>query len=385
MNVMARLPAACVFLSATANAANAQSIPLPPAPAGVQTFTRQGFQFAAVQTAGVLPAPTFPDGGEDIDVNIPSFAISRAEITETQWSEFHNAFVDVQVPSTAVYASWLNDALAGLGAGVGNEIVGHSSLGRPIYQTTALSDRLAIRSQSWVAAAAYINWLHNDRQVSIEAITNGAYDLRNVEVNNAASFGAVTRQPGARFWLPSVSEWSLASFWDPNHPQSPSGGWWPYLNRRDRLPIGGLPPPEGNGETSYGVTGTILGVNADTIPIGAYANSQSAWGLLDTSGGSREWTDTSGAIEFNGTNYFLGSRFVAGTTTLAVRSFTDSLEQLRLLEASTGFAGFRFATSIPSPSASATVFALLLLQRPRRTRSAPAFQTALTDDSSTCH
>jgi hypothetical protein len=329
--------------------------PLPPAPARVQTFTDQGMEFAVVRTHGMRPLPTYPDGGRDFNVFVPDFAITRAEVVEAQILEFHNSVAELAAATDAPNRSILNGALNGLYGSIGAVLVGHSSIGRPLYGALPEAFDRSIRNVRWYTAVMYCNWLHNNRQNTWDAITTGAYDLTNLRDGQPSSALTVTRAPDARYWLPSDAEWSIATYWDPQrvdplNPGAQPGGWWSYSYGRDRPPISGLPAPDGQGETSYGTSIMVGGF----LPVGAYADQQSPWGLVDTSGGAREWLDTSGA--YAGTRLFDADRLVAGTELIFMGT---ELERLRNIDQGTGSAGFRVAMAIPAPGACGSLICVL--------------------------
>src|SRR5436190_24130587 len=64
------------------------------------------------------------------------------------------------------------------------------------------------------------------------------------------------------------------------------GRWWPYKTKSDE---GGVSGPPGTGTTSSGYTTTDFG--QWDIALASYPDSVSPWGLLDTSGGTGEWTE----------------------------------------------------------------------------------------------
>ena len=59
---------------------------------------------------------------------------------------------------------------------------------------------------NWIDCARYCNWLHNGATDSSDTET-GAYTI--------SSIGAVSRNVGARYWIPSENEWYKAAFYDP--------------------------------------------------------------------------------------------------------------------------------------------------------------------------
>jgi hypothetical protein len=94
--------------------------------------------------------------------------------------------------------------------------------------------------------------------------------------------------PGALYFLPTYDEEIKAAHWDPNRYGPGHGGYWRYKNKTDAP---GTPGAPGAGTTSAGYW-TDENINAGWfVPLGAYTNQVSPWGLFDTSGGAQEWNE----------------------------------------------------------------------------------------------
>src|SRR5690606_38351242 len=86
--------------------------------------------------------------------------------------------------------------------------------------------------------------------------------------------------------IPTLDEWLKAAHYDPNRYGEGEEGWWIYSHRSDDPPI---PGPPGEGETSAGYR--LPQFRHFDIPLGAYPDTLSPWGLLDVTGGTEEWTE----------------------------------------------------------------------------------------------
>lgn len=131
-------------------------------------------------------------------------------------------------------------------------------------------------------AARYCNWLHNGKVNEAWAFENGAYDTSTFRRDeNGVYQGQEAHNPGAKFWIPTVDEWVKATYYDPNRYGDGQGGYWMYPNMSDERPISGV-------TTNAGEFGDI------TMPgdVGQFPNALSPWGLLDTSGGRNEMTES---------------------------------------------------------------------------------------------
>ena len=203
------------------------------------------------------------------------YRIARTEVTSAQYAEFLNARIDADLD--------LNPLFAPLYGGV----VYNPAADR--WGTLPGGEMLPIGGVSWQTAAVFMNWLHNDKGTDPEDFLSGAYDTSTFgrDPNDPSSFtDQSTRSPGARFWIPSLDEWTKAAHWDPNRFGPGQGGYWEFNNSSDTQPVPGLP---GVGETSADMD--IEDEDAFLIPLESYAQTRSPWGLLDLSGGGAEWTE----------------------------------------------------------------------------------------------
>ncbi len=285
------------------------------------------------------------------------YRIGRFEVTTSQWVEFFNAAYDRPT----------NDRLPHLIPPNAWGAVGATpnTPGGRRWSVPAGREMIPVGNISWRMAAMYCNWLHNDKSTARSAFLDGAYDVSTFGYQGTFFTDQATRSPGARYWIPSLDEWTKAAHYDPNkaNPDGSLGGWWMQPNGTDtRLrygPAGTLVNPSGpwgpnpNGvpaQANGGWDSTIFpGANPFNIPLGAYANVQSPCGLFDVAGGTSEWTE--GINLFAGVypigRVFEGSHWSsAGETTLI-----DALDQPGgdFPSLSTYYLGFRIAT-IPSVS-----------------------------------
>ena len=326
------------------------------AAAQLQLTTEYGIEFTTISSPGNAPwigdpeLPTRTSGRGSVDYE---YRIGVTEITSAQWLDFVNTFSmrdDDPHRFYQVHQSGIRRDNSYSGPGF-RHILDPSDPNagmRPVFGI------------DWRHAAMYANWLHNDQSTDLSAIENGAYDTSTFtnrpggEDDNGGQDGPNmalfndqhTRNPDARFWIPSLDEWLKAAHFDPDkNGQGP--GWWEYSHTSDTAPISGYP---GIGETTGGIVDDTF---IETIPLGAYPDVQSPWGLLDTSGGASEWNEEVFFPGHERSRGYEGSR--AGE------------EDYELIDSifSTGGGGigggfdfsFRIAAAVPSPS---SVGALLM-------------------------
>lgn len=211
------------------------------------------------------------------------YRISRLEITATQWLEFANAFGPMGDPY-----------------GFGREVDGNGAI-RRVSSSPGTGVRYGlepgenaenrfVQGISWRNAARYCNWLHNNKEPTVAAITTGAYDTTTFGGTLGNFTDASGHLPGAKFWIPTVDEWLKAVHYDPSKYDQNQGGWWTYPNGTDAPPAPGPSPfMGGDGQTNAGYDEFEDNLS---FRVGAYPDTQTPWGLLDASGGASEWIET---------------------------------------------------------------------------------------------
>ena len=252
------------------------------------------------------------------------------------------------------------------------------------WTTTSQSAMLPTGDISWRMAAMYCNWLHNDKATNREAFLNGAYDVSTFGFTPGGRFtDQLTHNEGARYWIPTWDEWLKAAHFDPDKPNGDGtiGGWWQYSTTSDTAPaygppgmnvraggVGVVPAPDPNGPLAQANAGwdglNFTGNSPFTIPLGAYADVTSPWGLLDTAGGTSEWVEEA--------NLLLTARGASGS---AWALSSAPLMDLLYIIGNGGFPslttydlGFRIASSIPAPGFSSLGVGIMLLMLRRGSR-----------------
>lgn len=261
------------------------------------------------------------------------YRIGRTEVSTSQWMEFVNTF-STQSDDMANFASpshW--------GARIDPAYDGPGK--RYILRDVDSAAMLPVGGISWREAAMFANWLHNNKSSDLSAIEDGAYDTSTWGDEGRFFTDDPTHLPDARFWIPTLDEALKARNYDPNRDGQGRGGWWLYPNMSDEPPIPGLP---GEGTTNAGLE-LPFGAEWD-IPLGAYADQVSAWGLLDVSGGAREWNEEIFPPGMKNERGLLGTP--AGDTTYVIHDHVSAVQ-------SSGprwgiiTEGVRIVTVIPAP------------------------------------
>jgi len=318
------------------------------APALAAIDPNSGIDFV---TIGAVNNPAWTGGGSNNNRGSVGYVynIGKFEVTTAQWAEFMNAALDRpatdRIPAVQYPSIW------------GATAVPPANAGGRRYVVQPGRENIPVGGITWRTAAIYANWLHNGKATNRDAFLSGAYEVSTFGVG---PFGVgftdqLTHSPGARYWIPSLDEWMKAAHYDPNKPNADGtiGGWWQYSNSTDTaIPYGpaGQLTPSGVPTQANGVWTDFAypGFNPFSIPLGAYTNVVSPWGLYDVAGGTSEWTET--AIFFTGETV-PRIRLAEGTGWASSSGGLDTVQsRLQWDYTYSGFnAGLRIASSVPAP------------------------------------
>lgn len=270
-----------------------------------------------------------------------SYRISRTETTVRQWFDFVQVFWPF---ADKLGISRLDQAFTG-GITASNLTPGT----QPGWYYLPEYEQIAIET-SFRFAARYVNWRHHGSpttNLTLATFDEGAYDA-----------AALTRQPGARFWIPSLDEWTKAVYYDPNRYGPGQEGYWLHSGM-SMTPLVGGPPGTPGAQTSGG--GWYQG-GVPPPPVGSYPQTVSPWGLLDTSGGKAELTDT--LNWFNVPN----QRVVRGQGLEFTPSFDRNDYIFLMYPPDGGTAGLRIASLVPCAGTFSAMALALVYTGGRRRR-----------------
>ncbi len=289
---------------------------------------------------------TYEFGGVDHE-----YQISRTEVTASEWIEFVRAYA----PHLGGFQALVRD------------FTSRWILWNPEIQDYAVisGDENRPIETTWRYAAIYANWLHNDKALTADAFTSGAYDTATFITNPDHTFqDQLTRSPGARYWIPSADELIKAFHYDPNRHGPGEPGYWIYPHGSDNPPIPGAP---GVGQTN---TGYSLEVD-----VASYRDVQSPWGLWDAAGGVSEWTE--GARYRDGFDY-PNARFYDGSSIWDIGDdlkSTTGADRIEVFRYTYTRVGLRLAREIPSPASGISILIGIPLFATRRRSEHGTFQS----------
>jgi formylglycine-generating enzyme required for sulfatase activity len=164
---------------------------------------------------------------------------------------------------------------------------------------------------SWGAAARFANWMHNGQPTGSHGPSTtetGAYALNGATTTEQLM--AVTRSPGATWFIPTENEWYKAAYYQPAAQGGDSDGYWTYPMKTNDTPYSDQPPgstPDNtragnfkqddgiaNGyDDGFAVTGSPTSVITQNYltDVGAYAAASSYYGTFDQGGNLWEWNE----------------------------------------------------------------------------------------------
>ena len=156
----------------------------------------------------------------------------------------------------------------------------------------------------------------------------------------------ITRDAGAKYFIPSENEWYKAAYYDPTL-NAGAGGYWLYPTRSNTAPSNILSLTGTNNANFPNPNLTDLW-NFLT-PVGYFAGSPGPFGTYDMGGDLWQWTETA----FNSESCFTegGSRADGG------QNLSSPYRNYYAPAYSNSEIGFRVASSVPEPGSVALLLA----------------------------
>jgi len=239
-----------------------------------------------------------------------SFEIAWLEVSNAEYAGFLSAVAEQSDPNDLWNANMGTNALGGI-----------EREGLPGSYVYTLRPDMANKPVNYVSfwdAVRFVNWLHNDTPIGIQDSTtteDGAYTLTAQTIAD----NSVTRNPDARFGVPTRNEWIKAAYYDGNTQSY-------YLSPAQSQSVMNFGAPgDDDGNTCNCHRG--IGVLEDG---GSYALSVSPWGTYDQGGNVEEWIDFIIATdrEWLGSSYGGGEAFA--TVTAVTRRVNPGQEIINL-------------------------------------------------------
>lgn len=216
------------------------------------------------------------------------YSIGKYEVTLSQYTAFLNA-----VAATDTFGLF-NASMESFDTIKGIDQSGSS--GRFTYAVIGDGAR-PVTFVSWFDAARFCNWLHNGRPSGAQDATtteNGAYPLNGVTSGGLT----ISRNPGAKYWIPSEDEWYKAAYHQPSGQVGDVDDYWLYPTKSNAVPENtiGVATPSNHANfltVVYSVTqsGSFDSNQNYLTVVGSYPGSASFYGTFDQGGNVSEWND----------------------------------------------------------------------------------------------
>jgi sulfatase modifying factor 1 len=268
------------------------------------------------------------------------YRMGKYDVTVGQYTAFLNS-----VAATDTYSLYRTEmatdlAIAGIARSGVSGTYSYSVIGSPNKPITYVS---------WGDAARFANWLQNGQPTGSEGpgtTETGAYTLNGALT--PAALNALLRNSGAKWFIPTESEWYKAAYYDPMFEH-----YWLAATRYNTIPVSAPPGNTPNAanyydkSTGFAVTSALrfsVGQNYLT-DVGAYTASSSAYGTFDQAGNVFQWNETLIGDSFRGLRGGTWDNYDSFLQSNARYDDDPSDESYTL--------GFRVATIAPEPSTAA--------------------------------
>ena len=216
-----------------------------------------------------------------------NYRIGKYDVTVGQYTAFLNAVAATDTytlynPSMATDLNIAGISRSGVSGSYSYGVIG--SANHPITYV------------SWGDAARFANWLHNGQPTGLQNASTtetGAYPLNGA--NTQATLNAVSRNVGAKWFIPSESEWYKAAYYDPV-----AGQYWNFATGTNTQPTSAPPGITPNTANFYSFITTGFAVTGSTsysssqnylTDVGAYTASASPYGTHDQNGDVFQWNE----------------------------------------------------------------------------------------------
>jgi sulfatase modifying factor 1 len=149
---------------------------------------------------------------------------------------------------------------------------------------------------SWLDAVRFCNWLTNGQRTGSQDLTtteDGSYYLNGTTTGVTAEYTLIARKPGARYVLPTESEWYKSAY---HKNDGVTGNYWTYPTQSDIPPVNTLSSTgtnNANFNDYYNMTDHYtIGSPYWRTEVGAFAGSPGPYGTFDQTSNVLEWLES---------------------------------------------------------------------------------------------
>jgi formylglycine-generating enzyme required for sulfatase activity len=227
------------------------------------------------------------------------YRISKNEVTNALYAEFLNSVASPDDPNGLFNPLMESNPRGGIVQSAG-------TAGGVAYEVKPYMGDKPVVFVDWFDAARFCNWLHNGKPAGAQGITTterGAYTLTgpiSVQLPGTDPIhGANGRNAGARFCLPSLSEWHKAAYYQPAQAGGATNNYWSFPSQRFSIATNALVAPAIASSDSLGrlvFTNGLAAIGGPTNPVLANYGNGVRWnqlvGNLSTVGSGGEATSS---------------------------------------------------------------------------------------------
>lgn len=244
----------------------------------------QAVQAATIPTVpvgdpGNSADPTFSGNLGAVDYG---YRIGKYEVTNSQYAEFLNA--KAKSDPLQLYDEGMTlDPRGG--------ITRTGSPGSYSYAPKANMGNKPVNHVNFYDALRFSNWLNNGQGAG--DTESGAYSLVGGAIPSNGT--SITRNAGAKWFLPSADEWYKAAYYQPASDGGDTDNYWLYPTRSNDTPTKAMinSPTLDISNPGPNVVNYDSGINFLTSVGTAGPQSAGYYGTSDQAGNVSEWTDTS--------------------------------------------------------------------------------------------
>lgn len=191
-----------------------------------------------------------------------TYQIGKFQVTNDEYCAFLNS--QAKLDTKALYNSLMgSDAERG-------GIVRGGTPGSYYYVSKMHHGNKPVNYVNWIDCARYCNWLHNGATDASDT-ENGAYTINPL--------GAVSRNAGAKYWIPLENEWYKAAFYD-----ALSNSYYLYSTQNNTTPTSSILNSNGDGAFAPSSTfdnGQILVIDNAKMMVLENANPTNVTNISD--------------------------------------------------------------------------------------------------------
>ena len=200
------------------------------------------------------------------------FYIGTYDVTNSQYVEFLNT----KDPTGANTLGLWNSNMANTAWG-GISFDSANASGSKFVLITGRQNH-PVNGVTWYDAVRFANWLNNGEGNG--DTESGAYTLLG-GTPTPSNGRSITRNAGAKVFLPSENEWYKAAYYDPA-----TSAYFFY-------PTSSNSPPTASSPTALPNHANYSGVVGNLTDVGAYSGTTSPYGAFDMGGNVAQWNETS--------------------------------------------------------------------------------------------